>query len=138
VSLHYLIIEKDTEYAERFPNFDEERRYRLECPEGNGCSGFSGCNEPHIIDGKNANGGPWDCDEGEPWDGMDAFTFHGEEHTWRSGFGWVVPYKGKCVIAECDWEPPEGADSKPYGRYPVEDDWFDETSVDILWIEADQ
>lgn len=133
MSRHILVVEKDETYAERFPDFPEERVFRLECPDGNGCAGWSECRKPHTVNGKDASAGPYECDEFDPWYDLDEFTFHGVLHTWHSGFDWTVPYDG-CVVDGNDWEPPDGAFDLPYGRYEVEDDWWDETSVTLFLI----
>lgn len=144
MSRHVLVVAVDTAYTERFPDLPPVHTWRLECPDGNGCSGFVECDEPHGADGMDAVDGPWDAVEDAPWDGCDEYDFHGQTHTWYDGHGWTVPYPG-CVVqgAGCDapdalGEPdPAGGRRLPLGRWAVEDEW-DDTECILLLVGPEQ
>ena len=131
MSRHILVVEVDTDYAERFPAAPPSHRWRIECPEGNGCAGFEECAELHP---EGADDGPYGSEDA-PWFDQDEYVFHGVLHTWHGcGYGWTVPYKG-CVVQGSDVEPPDdlylsSPDRElPLGRWVVEDDWEDYESV---------
>ena len=128
MSRHILVIEPDAAYAARFPGSPVEYTSGIECPAGNGCSGWIECDKPHRVDGKSAADGPDDCDEGDPWEGQDEIEFHGVLHTWRCGWGWTAPYPG-CVVQGTDYEVPDDLYPLKPGRYVVEDDWDDCTCI---------
>lgn len=129
MSRHILVVEPDTAYAERFPDFPPETRWHIECPDGNGCSGWEECDGDHSSLTED------DQDEGYA-------TAHGVEHEYRWGYGWTVPYEG-CVVAGNDsTEPPDelwkrDEDSHnlrlPLGRWVVDDDW-DETHCTLILV----
>lgn len=109
------------------------RDYRLECPDGNGCSGWIECGEQWHGDGtRSAEHGPFDCPDDLPWYDEEEYEFHGVVHTWRSGYGWTVPFTGGCIVVYGDWEPPDGVFNVKPGRYDVEDEW-NETEVYLEW-----
>lgn len=135
MSRHILAIKLDPIEQARldsgelvFPEHVDSHDHDIVCPEGNGCSGWVGCSEPHLVDGKSADDGPYDCDESAPYWGKDEFEFHGVLHTWRSGYGWTMPFTGKCIV---NWvgryDLPTGYEDLPIGEHEVEDDWGDES-----------
>lgn len=124
MSRHILVVESDTEYNERFPDFPPEVKWRIECPDGNDCDAFTECMDSHKIDGRNAADGPWDGDEDAPWSEEEEFEFHGVLHTWQGDYGWTVPFKGCGVATVCD-EPPDGMELT-IGRHEVIAEWEDE------------
>lgn len=127
MSRHVLVITGDT---------PETRDCYLECPDGNGCSGWIECGVRWHGDGeRSAEHGPFDCSDDLPWYDEEEYEFHGETHTWRSGYGWTVPYRG-CVVMYGNWEPPDDVFNIEPGRYDVEDDW-DETEVYLEWANAE-
>lgn len=104
----------------------------IECIPG-GCLGWIECREEHTVDGYTGpNDGPYDSGEDAPWADKEETEFHGVMHTWRSGWGWTVPYPG-CVLAEQDTSDNEHDILMEYGpgAYLVDEDWWDETSVTI-------
>ncbi len=145
MSTHLLVITLDRiEQAKLdagefvFPEHVDSRDYGTKCLVENGCGGWIECREPHEVDGKKADCGPYDCDcpDGQPsclseteadyapWCDREEFEFHGVVHTWRYGYGWTVPYKG-CIVAWGDYELPGCYEDLPRGEYQVEDDWED-------------
>ena len=120
---HVLVIEPDTAYADRFPDFPVEYRWRIECANVEKCGGWTECPEPHEVDGTSAADGPWDALESAAWCDEDYFTFHGVEHEWHDGYGWTVPFEG-CVVAATAEDQPISP-MRP-GRWVVHDDWDDE------------
>lgn len=108
---------------------DTDFSYTVECPGQPACNGWTECDEPHAVDGKDANDGPYeDCDEGDPWCDTDEFDFHGVTHTWQYGHGWTVPYVG-CVVRAYPYLREIADDllcESPPGRYQVRDYWDDE------------
>lgn len=137
MSLHLLHIEGD----------GDDRVYRLECPNDNGCSGWVECREPHEVNGVSANMGPYDdcpgthpddreipVSEHHPWCDEEEFEFHGVVHVWRSGHDWTVPYDG-CIVMFADWEPPDDAPLASPGTYRVDSDW-DDVDVYLQFVET--
>lgn len=135
MSTHILVIEPDPTAPAMGPHHTDDRTWSIECPPGNGCSGWMECGEKHEVEGHgSAEDGPDDCEETAPWEGCDEFEFHGVMHEWKGGHGWTVPWPG-CVVAGSDWsEPPAEMDDLPTGRYPIEDDW-DDTSVALDFVD---
>lgn len=150
MSKHVLVVSLDEltqtrldagEFA--FPERADSHRYGVVCRDGNGCSGWTECLEPHSIDGKTADCGPYDCDcpddqpsclgetvaDRAPWFEQEAFEFHGVVHTWRDGLGWTVPYIG-CIVRASNYELPDDCERLPLGEYEVQDDW-DETTCSL-------
>jgi hypothetical protein len=121
---HLLTIEVDTAYAERFPDFEPVNRWSIACINPDQCNGWIECDKPHEVDGVNASDGPYDSDDDAPWSGYDEFEFHDEEHSWRDGYGWTVPYKG-CVVQGQYVDLPDELDLSRLGEWIVEDDWDD-------------
>lgn len=136
--IHYVEVYMDEAYLARLaeirPVTDEDRKdahiSQLICPDPDNCPGWEECREPHIVDGQDAFMGPYEGEEGYPWDDVDEFEFHGVLHTWNYGFGWTVPFKG-CVAREAyDFygETPDGIPMDRPGMYEVEEDWYDEST----------
>ena len=99
--------------------------WRVACSDPAGCPGWVECREAHEVDGRSAADGPWDADEGDPWDGWDEFVFHGVPHEWRSEHGWTVAYAGCPVEVSDTAELPDGIDTAVDGEHPVEVEWDD-------------
>jgi hypothetical protein len=142
MSRHILIIGLEDSMQARldvgeymFPEHLDDRRYDIECPRGNGCTGWLSCQDQHLCPhGTDAKHGPDDCFWcTEPplthtcYCGQEEFEFHGILHTWRYGWGWTIPFTKGCIVAYSDWEPPDEAYKLPIGEYEVEDDWDDDT-----------
>lgn len=113
---HTLVVEPDDAYAARFPDFPPETQMRVECDSPDECGGWTECIQDHGA----GNDVPWVSDEDAPWFEEEDYDFHGVTHTWRSGHGWTVPYKG-CVVQEVDLD----FGHLPIGRYAIEDEWDD-------------
>lgn len=149
MSRHILAITLDRQEQARldageliFPEHIDSHVHDIECPAGNGCSGWIECREPHEVNGASASCGPYECDcpdgapsclgePGEdpaPWYDREEFKFHGVLHTWRYGHGWTVPFTGGCIVVHNGfYDLPDEYDSLPIGEHPVEDDWDDES-----------
>jgi hypothetical protein len=126
-----------------FPEHVESHSHGIVCQLGDKCEGWIECREPHEVDGKSAECGPYECDcpdgqasclgdepdEGarprSPWYDEEEFEFHGVMHTWRYGHGWTVPFSGGCIVKFGDYELPDGYDKLPIGKYEVDTDWDD-------------
>ncbi|WP_327139404.1 hypothetical protein [Nocardia sp. NBC_01327] len=113
------------------PDVDSE--YMIECLTEGGCGGWHECSEPHKVDGQEVT--PDDCEPGLPWEGVQEWEFHGVLHTWQGWNGWTIPYVG-CIIAVCDWEPPEEVEKLSAGRYPVVEKWGDTDVYLSLAVES--
>ncbi|MFG3340561.1 hypothetical protein [Glycomyces sp. NPDC048151] len=122
---HLLTVEVDTEYAERFPDAEAQHRWGITCLYPDQCKGWQECNKTHEANGVSAANGPYDAEEGAPWDGLDEFEFHGQEHKWVDYHGWTVPYVG-CVVQGNDVEVPDELRPLRPGKWIVEDDWDDD------------
>ena len=127
-----------------YPEHPEERDYRIVCLDPEQCIGWSECNELHEVDGQPAACGPYSCDcpddqpgclgdepgEGDrprpPWFDAEEFDFHGITHTWRSGWGWTVPYP-RCIVAGTDAEWPDQIEQTPIGAWEIDEEWVDES-----------
>lgn len=135
---HLLTVEVDAETAERFPDDDPEYRWSITCINPNDCHGWIECDKPHEVDGVNAGDGPYDSEEGAPWDGYDEFDFHGQTHTWHDGWGWDVPHPG-CVVQGMEVEFPDELDPiTRSGRWIVDDAWDGEFCTLTLVREAEE
>lgn len=144
MSRHVLVVEPDAEYAARFPDFAPEVRWRIECPDGNGCSGWIEC------DGNHEGFDPEDEDS-PAYDEYEDVEIHGVLHAYQWGYGWTTPLpEGQCVVGECQpgIDPPEDLWQRdeqtnnlrlPLGRWVVEDEW-DDTNCTLLLVgpEADR
>lgn len=128
---HHLIVTKEADFDPEDPYYDTQ----ILCLAPEKCGGWWECREPHEVDGRSAEAGPWNSEDCDPWVEEEEFTFHGVEHTWRWGYGWTVPYPG-CVVAVND-SAVEGADELAQqhgeGRYLVDDDW-DETTCYLTYV----
>jgi hypothetical protein len=136
---HILIKEVDEQYTRAFSNPRNKiyYRYRLECPGPEFCQGISECMDDHVVDGRDAHWGPWECEEDDPWADEEEFEFHGEVHTWTDEYRWTVPCKG-CWIHLEDQEPDDLLLDQPVGRYVVELEWdWDEYILKPLGPEAE-
>lgn len=110
-------------------------KYVIECVDPPTCHGWEECPKDHIVDGKNAGYGPYESDDEDPWDGMDEFEFHGELHTWHSG--WTVPFQG-CIVASsytCDDSVHDILCDNGPGTYKVEADFWDEYTCLLIKVE---
>lgn len=145
MSRHILVVSLDSREQERLdagelvlPEHIESHDHSVICPDGNGCSGWIECGDPHEVEGESAACGPYSCncddenardclsgDSPPPWYDEEEFEFHGVMHTWRSGFGWTVPYTG-CIVNFGDYELPHGYEQLSLGEHKVDDDWDDE------------
>lgn len=131
---HTIEITRDHEGLARLAKYrpitDEDRtdyyRAAITCSDPESCPGWIECREPHEVEGRSAEGGPWTAEEGDPWAEQDEYEFHGVAHEWRSGYGWTVAYPG-CPVAAGDWEVPDEIDTTVDGKYPVDADWDDDT-----------
>lgn len=135
MTTHVLVITPDTEYAKRFPDADPEVQWRVECSDPAACSGWRECGEPHEVGGVSAADGPWDPPSDDvPWVDEDEFEFHGEDHTWRGGWGWTVEYAGCPVDAFGDIELPDDL-PQPItpGRYTIDVEW-DDTYCTVWYV----
>lgn len=164
---HVLVIELDRieqakldagEYV--LPEHPDSRAWRLICPGGDDCVGWTECREDHICEhGCNARDG---FEENDPdgkecpgfrkklpelaiigypdewslncWEGKEEFEFHGVAHTYRHGWGWTMPFKG-CIVAEIATDPPDGWNDRSRGEYRVDEDWFDEDACYLDFID---
>ena len=132
MSTHAIEVYFDTNYLDRIskmrPVTDADRDVayscRIICSDPAGCPGWTECREPHEVDGKSADEGPWGADETDPWDGLEEFEFHGAQHQWRSVYGWTVEYPG-CPVQGSDADLLDDIPLDRPGIYPVEVEWDD-------------
>jgi hypothetical protein len=126
VSIHILTKTAD----------DSGFAYALECPGRPDCEGWQECQEKHVVDGRDASEGPYDCDDDAPWFGQDEFEFHGVRHMWGFwGDYWMSSFVG-CVVRAHSYlrdEAAEVLDGKPAGRYLVRDHW-DEDEMTLEFV----
>jgi hypothetical protein len=133
VSTHAIEVYFDTSYLDRIskmrPVTDADRDVaysgRIICSDPAGCPGWMECREPHEVDGKSADEGPWEADETDLWDGLEEFEFHGKWHQWQSGYGWTVEYP-RCPVQASDADLPDDIPRDRPGIYPVEVEWDDD------------
>ena len=141
---HVVHITRDDAFLSRLAEYrepdDQDRedawQEHIECTVPDGCGGWQECLEPHEVDGVSADDGPYDCEEGVPWEGRDEFEFHGVSHEWRWGHGWTVDFRG-CPLAITEVELPDGIDTTRDGKWRVEDDW-DGTDCYLVLIGEDK
>lgn len=152
MSTHILVIDLDSieqakldagEYV--LPEHPDSHHHWIKCIDPAHCNGWMECFRLHICPhGHDAHAGfDEPCDDGacpghDPdsdlpncFSGDDEFTFHGEHHTWRYGYGWTVKWPG-CVVADNDWDVDVRLDRLPRGEYEVQDDWDDTSCYLIL------
>lgn len=152
MSTHTLSVELDSIEQERldageyvFPEHPDSRGWHIRCDSPQHCNGWLECTRQHIckhgheiVHDELSIDGPCpgiDDDNCIASDEEEA-EFHGEWHTYRWGWGWTVPFRG-CVVAEnWDGDLPHGIDSLPIGEHPVEEDWYDDTSVALDLVAA--
>ena len=147
---HTLVLTLDsTEQAKLdageyvFPEHPESRNWHIRCDDPSRCIGWNECRRQHIckhghdiLYDELSPDGPCPGHEHNCVGEDDEETFHGEDHTHRWGWGWTVPFIG-CVVAEnWDGDLPCGIDSMPIGEYPVDEDWYDDTSVSLTLADA--
>ncbi len=116
MSEHTLVVEVDTAYAEKFPQFAVEHTWHVECSDPRACPGWIECDVRDEAHHDNE-------------DGEDEKTLHGVLHSqFHYGYGWVLDYEG-CPLEMADLELPDGLDEESLepGRYPVDADWDDES-----------
>lgn len=139
---HIIHISRDEVYLSRLSEYktvDEQDRkghyqVEIECTVPGGCGGWEDCTEDHEPGG---DFGPYDAEEGAPWEGKDEFEFHGVVHTWRGWWGWTIPYEG-CILRISSPELPDGIDTTRDSSWIVVDDWEGEDYYLILDREVEK
>lgn len=156
MSSHTLILTLDSiEQAKLdagefvFPEHEDGRAWRIRCDDPAHCDGYIECHRQHICPhghdacngfDENSEDGPCpghaDDDLPNCFSGDEEFTFHGQAHTYRWGWGWTVPFIG-CVVAEnWDGELDRSIYTLPIGEYPVDEDWYDDSGVTLTLTAA--
>jgi hypothetical protein len=123
--MHILVKELDAEYAAQFPNSAPHYLHRIECPGRPHCDSRQECLEEHTVDGREADDGPYDCADTDPWCGQDEFEFHGVPHLWMDEYGWTTPFDS-CGASTHPWMYDTASDllrDQSPGRYPVRVHW---------------
>ncbi|WP_330253090.1 hypothetical protein OG874_00295 [Nocardia sp. NBC_00565] len=112
--------------------------YTIECPGRPDCDSRIECHKDHKVDGRDADDGPDDCEEGDPWCGAEEWEFHGAFHLWMSEYGWTIP-AGDCGAKTHPWLYDTASDllhDRPPGRYPVRVSWAEEIfDLDLLEVQ---
>lgn len=157
--VHHLRVTKDADFDPDWPSWD----YEVTCVEPDKCEGWWECQKEHRLEGIevadiSAAAGPYENDcpgwhgphtdpehdkqmeiespQHWPWCEEDEFEFHGELHTWRTGWGWTVKYPG-CVVVSNDGVCDSAYDigqTHGEGLYLVDDDWYDESDVNLIYV----
>lgn len=127
---HILTVTEADDYDPKYPSFN----HSVECLNVDKCGGWIECDQPHEVDGRSAEDGPDDSDDGAPWKGYSDFVFHGVSHEWQDGYGWTVPYQG-CVVAAADHYDAAADIALDHGcgRHEVEDEW-DDTDCTLIHV----
>lgn len=110
--------------SERVPAYT----YSIECPGRPHCDSRIECYKPHKVDDRDADEGPYDCEDGDTWCGAEDYEFHGVMHTWMEDLGWTVAAED-CGAKTHPWLHDTASDllyDKPPGRYPVRVSWAEE------------
>lgn len=121
---HTLVIIRDKDHLQRLRKYrpvteDDVRDHyaaRITCSNPEACDVWVECPE-------DGHGDPEDYD-------YDEAVFHTVAHQWLAG-SWCVPSPA-CAAAICDWDLPDGLDTTRDGSYPVELEWDDWLSVQLI------
>lgn len=112
--------------------------YAIECPGRPDCDSRIECRETHEVDGRDADEGPYDCEDDDPWSGAEDWEFHGVAHVWMEDLGWTAPAED-CGAATHPWLSDAAAEllwDLPPGRYPVRVSWAEDI-FDLDLVDAE-
>lgn len=115
---HTLHVTRARDWTEGDPFYD----WTIECHNIDLCGGWIECREYHG----DADGGPWECGQDDPWAEQEEYEFHGVTHTWRYEHDWTVPYHGCVPQIAGDDSAREIAYHKGEGSWLIGDDWDDD------------